>query len=139
MKNTSRKTARATRPTLVVDAPALTAVPGSADAPAEVEMEFKVEADAELYDTADGQIFARWSVTRSRCRGVTETDDGSGIAISVELSNSDTRTESFHLFGGHDSHWRELSVEQFRRFVAALNAVAAQLPITAPTTIRVAR
>lgn len=137
MKNTSRKTARATRPTLVVDSPVVTAAPGPADSPDEVEFTFRVEADADL-GRADETLYARWSVWRARSRPVTDTDDGSGISIDLELS-TDKKDETYHLFGRMDSLRRELSVPEFRKFVAALNAVAAQLPVAEPTTVRVAR
>ena len=136
MKSTALKVSRATRPALV---PA-TALPAAVDAPAEVEMTFTVEADAQLYgdgEPADEQVFARWSVTRRRCRPVTDTDDGSGIAIELTVdTNNGGKAQSFHLFGGNESHWHDLSVAQFRRLVAALNSVAEQLPIVEPTTIR---
>lgn len=138
MKSTAQKVTRATRPTLVIDGTVPSGLPTPADAPEEVWLTYSASADAELRH--DGkELFARWTVTRSRTRGVTDADDGTGIALGVEISDGDKRSETFHLFGGTESRWRELSVEQFRRVVAALNAVAEKLPVSGPTTIRSAR
>ena len=129
MKNTTLKVSRATRP--------VSAVPTAADAPDEIEMEFKVRADADLC-VGEKALFARWIAWRERCRPVTDTDDGSGISIDLFLDDDHTE-EMVRLFGRMDSRRPELSVEQFRRFVAALNAVAERLPVIEPTTIRTTR